>query len=127
MALNCTLNDLLTASKCFRGNCMSADEREAIIIYLRAQNLNAKGGADLRDITTLQTAAKSWQTISKEERQAIEVFIEVTNATAAGATVSATAEGLKAAAKCFMCLGEERRKQLLAFLLCAISSAGGPI
>ncbi len=127
MALNCDLNTLLAASKCFRGACMSDDERDAIIIYLRAQNLNAKGGANLTNITDLQVAAKDWQIISKEERRAIEVFIEVTNATAAGASVSTTADGLKAAAKCFMCLGEERRRQLATFLLCAISSAGGPI
>ena len=127
MAFSCDLNTLLANSRCFLENCLSEEEREAIELYVRVQNLAAAGGADYRtDLTALQNAAKEWQVLFCTQRKAISLYIDIQNSIANGASFDQDVNSLKAAAKCYECLGKEWKKNLLEFLKCAINSLGEP-
>lgn len=124
---SCDVNTLLANSKCFTEPCISEDEREAIELFVRVENLAAIGGTDYRNsLTQLQIDAKDWQTIFPNQRKAMELFMDVENAIDNGASFSTNINDLKNSARCYECLGHEQKKRLMSFLKCAINTLGKP-
>lgn len=127
MAFTCDANDLLNSAKCLMDQCMGQEERDAIDIYLRVQNLAAIGGADYTDdLNALLQAAKEWQALAPNQRKAIDLWIDMQNAIDNGASIDQDPNALAAAAKCYLCLGEDTKKALQSFLKCAINTLGEP-
>jgi hypothetical protein len=128
MALDCNVDALIMASKCFLTPPISESEREAIEIFIRMENLKASGGPEFASLDELLTAAKEWQPLVPAQLQAFEVAIAKENAIANGATSLSTMsiEELKEAARCIECVPRQHRCQLLKFLRCAISATGNP-
>lgn len=124
---SCDVATLVALSKCFMDPCLSDDDREAIEIYLRVQNLAAIGGADYTsDLNALLTDSKQYQTLSRIHRSAIALYIDMQNAVDNGASIGQDVNALKAAAKCYECIGDELKKQVLAYLKCQINALGKP-
>ena len=128
MAIDCTLNTLLTQAKCFEDQCLGEADREAILMYLRVKGLAAAGGTDYSSsLTTLLSDSKAWQiVVGENQRQAINLEIARQNAVANGASIGTTANALKTAARCMMCIGTEFRKSVLLYLECQLNSLGKP-
>ena len=123
--LDCNLNDLLAASKCFR-NCVSEDDRLAALLYVRTVWLNAERGADYTGaggLASLMTDAKCWTcatSLDAATRQSIQIYLDLQKAIQAGADIQSA--DVQSAAYCLRCLDMETKRKLLLFLQCALDS-----
>jgi len=123
--LDCNLNDLLAASKCFR-NCVSEDDRLAALLYVRTVWLAAAGGTDYTGtggLTTLMDEASCWtcaKNLDAPTRQAIQIYLDMQNAIDAGADVQSA--DVQSGAYCLRCVDMETKRKLLLYLECALDN-----
>jgi hypothetical protein len=125
MSFPCDVKSLLANSKCFEETCMGEEERDAVELYLRVEELAAYGGPNYRsNLTALGIAGKQYQILSKNQRQAIALATDLANTVANGSTIKQSVAALKAGAKCYECIPKETRRNLLLFLKCSLNSIG---
>lgn len=125
----CDLNTLLTNAKCFLEPCFGPEDREAIEIYLKIQNLKASGGADYTGaggLAALLIAAKQWQVLACNQRKAIELWMDMENAIFNGASFATDANSLRSGSACILCVGHEYKKAINSFLKCQLNSIDQP-
>lgn len=79
---------------------LGLNERAALMVYLKALELDALGGTDYTDPETLNTAAVCLHTLGADQQAVAELVIQAGNASDAGADIPTTAE-IPAAVACF--------------------------
>ena len=123
MPLTCTPSDIAEAAKCFQNPCIIENDRLAIGVYLKAQQLVTAGGTDYTDNFDLLMADSTgftlitigtW-TLSAEE---VALLLDATT----GAPT--TAEELLAAVACLRCNSLKDLRAAFMFLNCAINAEG---
>ena len=120
-------NTLLGLSKCYLDNVMGEEQRAAIKIFARANNLKALGGTDYTtSINKLMTDAATWRTLACNQRDAINTYEAVADANVDGAGISTDPNALSIAATCYLNLGKEDKKNVLAFLSASIKTLVKP-
>lgn len=125
----CDPNSILIASKCFLDPNIGVEQRRAIEIFARVQELQALGNSDgfnlpkidySLSIAGLLTAAGKWRLLSANQREAISTYFTVQDSLTNNAVFSSDINSLKKNSACYLAIGENDKKNLLSFLRCAI-------
>lgn len=116
---DCNLNTLSTASKCF--DCLSSTEKLALTVYLMALLLKQKGGTDLTDKNTRNSAAACF-CVPDFRLESMELAIWKSAAEKAGITLPSTIDGLRALIKCVPCGEQQTTRAAYTLILCKLSA-----
>lgn len=125
------VNDLIQNAKCFLDFCCGEDDRQALDLYFRVENLKALGGTDYTGLTGLATLtddAKSYYPLSCHQREAISLYIDEQNAVDNGSTMDTDINVMKnnPVFKQALAMGVEQRKNILLYLKAQINTLGYP-
>ncbi len=88
----------LVANGCYKN--LGNNERAALMVYLKALELEALGGTDYTDPEVLNLAAACYEVLSADAMAVGELVIQAGNADDSGATIPTDAE-VPAAIACF--------------------------
>ncbi len=129
MNIVCDPNALAAAASCFGPNCCGPDDRRAIDLHVRIQELAAIGGIDYRGMTghaKLAVDTKGWLRLDEDTRRQITLLLDIDNALKKGAVFPTDINSLKSAARCYLCTPWEQRQAMLLYLKCQLNSVGAP-
>lgn len=118
MVDTCSLPALVSGAKCF--DCFSATEKDALLVYLKAQTLIGMGGTDYSSVTDLQTLVACLKCLPDFRLQSLEVQIYLTAALDAGYRGETDIASLRAAIKCLSCLDRHTLRAMQVALDCRI-------
>jgi len=125
----CDPNSILIASNCFLDPNIGVEQRRAIEIFARVQELQALRNLEGFPLPTIDyslsiagllTAAGKWRLLSANQREAISTYFTVEDSLRNNAVFSTNINSLKKNSACYLAIGENDKKNLLSFLRCAI-------
>lgn len=120
---DCSLNGLITGSKCF--DCLSASEKQALKVYLLAQALKALGGTDLTNNSTLNKTVACLTCVPQFRIDSMDVLIAQRYASnvGAGAAVNLPIAQLRSKISCAPCgRGQSMFRVSELYLECALNA-----
>lgn len=128
---SCNVNTLIQNAKCFLDFCCGEDDRQALDLYFRVENLKALGGTDytgLAGVATLTDDARSFYPLACHQREAISLYIDEQNAIDNGSGLDTDINVIKnnPVFKQALAMGVEQRKNILLYLKCQINTLGSP-
>lgn len=127
VTIDCGPDTLAKASACLGPLCLGPDDREAIDVFVRVQELAAIGGTDYRNnLAQLVKDTKGYGKLDEDTRRRIALQLDIYNAINKGATFDSTINGLKVGAKCYLCLPWEQRRNIKLFLKCQLNKLSAP-
>ncbi len=107
----------LVANGCFKN--LGNNERKALMVYLKALELEALGGTDYTDPAVLNLAAACYEVLTADAMAVGQLVIQSGNADDAGATIPTNAE-VPAAIACFKNYTLNQLNAMELFLDCAL-------
>ena len=124
---SCNANTIVGNAKCYLEPNMGAEQRAAIKLLARVQNLAAIGGTNYaNNFDQLMKDAALWRGFALNQRDAINTYEAVQDAIVDGASLSTNISTQKAQSACYLKMGKEDKLNVLAYLSCAIKSAVKP-